>query len=209
MQKRPMQWDSRESAGCATRSAAGTSPEDVEKLRAELDNCRLELAQVRQKQEEWLEQASLLPKVRNVRDEFARRLAAQLSSEYWREQRPGRALPGGLRGRVARFVLEAMRRGNPDEWNAIEAIEQSSYFDGAWYLSEYPDVADARSSPAEHYLHHGAAEGRDPGPDFSTVFYLRSHQDVASAGTNPLVHFAMFGQAEGRAVSATTTCTGE
>jgi hypothetical protein len=202
MQERSTQWDNGEGADRAARDAVAPAAADMEKLQADLDSCRRELAQVRQKQEAWLEQASLLPKVRDARDAFARRLAAQLSSGYWASQQPGRMMPGGLRGRIARFVLEAGRRGNQEEWRAIEAIEQSPYFDGTWYLGEYPDVADAGLSPAEHYLHHGAAEGRDPGPDFSTEFYLRSYPDVAQAGTNPLVHFALFGQAEGRLSSA-------
>lgn len=166
-----------------------------------LELCRRELAQVRGQQEEWMEQAFLLPKAIATRDMFAKALASRLSSDYWARQRPGRALPGGLRGRLARWILEFGRTSNP-EWALVELLEQSRYFDAAWYLAEYPDVLAADCSPAEHYLRHGAAEGRDPGPDFSTRFYLRNAPDVAEANVNPLVHFIQQGESEGRLPTA-------
>ena len=33
-----------------------------------------------------------------------------------------------------------------------------------WYLSRYPDVAASGSEPLHHFVHYGAAEGRDPEP---------------------------------------------
>lgn len=166
-----------------------------------LELCQRELAQLHERQEEWMEQAALLPKAVSARDTFAKALASRLSSDYWARQRPGRSLPGGVRGRLARWILEFGRRPDP-EWSRIELLEKSRYFDAGWYLSEYPDVLAADCSPAEHYLRHGAAEGRDPGPDFSTVFYLRNAPDITEAGVNPLVHFLLHGQAEGRLPSA-------
>ena len=53
--------------------------------------------------------------------------------------------------------------------------------------------------PVIHYLDHGASEGRDPGPGFSTSYYLEVNRDVADAGMNPLHHFLLHGLAEGRA----------
>jgi hypothetical protein len=172
-----------------------------DRLASALDSCRLELAQLHDRQEEWMEQASLLPKAVAMRNAFAEGLAARLSSDYWVRQRPGRYLPGGVRGRLARWILEFGARPNP-EWSLVELIEKSSYFDAAWYLVEYPDVLQAGSSPAEHYLHHGATEGRDPGPKFSTAYYLRNAPDIAEAGMNPLVHFVQHGKAEGRLPTA-------
>ena len=37
-------------------------------------------------------------------------------------------------------------------------------FDADWYLAQYEDVARSGLDPLAHYLKHGAAEGRDPGP---------------------------------------------
>lgn len=174
---------------------------EASQLKDALDLCQRELAQVREQQEKWMEQAALLPKTVAARDRFAKALATQLSSAYWARQRPGRLLPGGLRGRLARWALEFGRKPDPD-WRLVELIERSPYFDAVWYLAEYPDVLDADYSPAEHYLRYGAAEGRDPGPDFSTNYYLHNAPEIAEAGINPLVHFIRHGKAEGRLPSA-------
>lgn len=80
-------------------------------------------------------------------------------------------------------------------------IEQSPWFDKAWYLSQYQDIAaDAVQSknPALHYMRQGGFEGRNPSPHFDSAFYLESNPDVAQAKINPLWHFLKSGQAEGR-----------
>lgn len=77
-------------------------------------------------------------------------------------------------------------------------IEQSPYFDTAWYLQQYSDVAKGGWNAAEHYIMHGAQEGRDPSPLFDTRRYLETYTDVAKDKLNPLVHFIEFGEAEGR-----------
>src|SRR5262249_5555283 len=68
-----------------------------------------------------------------------------------------------------------------------ELLAASELFDRGWYLKTYPDVAAADVDPAIHYLSNGAAEGRDPGPRFSTQTYLRNRPDVAGSGENPLL----------------------
>ncbi len=101
----------------------------------------------------------------------------------WRAMAPVRALVsmvGGERVRVRRM------------------LEQSNLFDREWYLKNYPDVAEARLDPLEHYLSHGANEGRDPSPVFSTRGYLLKNPDVLHAGINPLVHYLLHGCFEGR-----------
>ena len=80
----------------------------------------------------------------------------------------------------------------------LQTLRASTLFDPAWYLARYPDVGAGGMDPALHYLLHGAREGRDPGPDFSTVDYLLRYPDVAEAGFNPLVHYERYGRAEGR-----------
>ncbi|MFN4173001.1 MAG: glycosyltransferase family 4 protein [Pseudorhodobacter sp.] len=72
----------------------------------------------------------------------------------------------------------------------LPRLRRSALFDAAWYLETYPDLA--RAGPHKgardaglHYLAHGAAEGRDPGPGFSTSGYrLQGWQ----GGGNPLLH---------------------
>lgn len=73
-------------------------------------------------------------------------------------------------------------------------LRRSALFDATWYLESYPDVRAARrlgrpwqGDPAWHYLTHGAAEGRDPGPLFSTSGY-RLQTDPGDQ--NPLLHHA-------------------
>lgn len=68
-------------------------------------------------------------------------------------------------------------------------LRDSTFFDREWYLSSYPDVAISGVDPVLHYLDHGASEGRDPSPRFSTRAYLARRPDVAAALINPLVHF--------------------
>jgi glycosyltransferase involved in cell wall biosynthesis/uncharacterized protein YbaR (Trm112 family) len=82
--------------------------------------------------------------------------------------------------------------------NDLFDLEHSIYFDPSWYLETYSDVKSEGLSPALHYLMHGAAEHRDPGPWFSTRQYLRNNSDVAAAGANALLHYLRHGAQEGR-----------
>jgi hypothetical protein len=77
-------------------------------------------------------------------------------------------------------------------------IESSELFDRAWYLEKNPDIVQAGFDPVQHYLIHGAFEGRDPSPNFSSRWYLDAHEDVRNAGWNPLVHYLKYGRNEDR-----------
>ncbi len=72
---------------------------------------------------------------------------------------------------------------------SLQDIRESVFFDGAWYLRTYPDVAAAGMDPAKHYFQYGAIEGRDPGPYFSTRAYLVTHPELARAKQNALLHY--------------------
>jgi GT2 family glycosyltransferase len=85
---------------------------------------------------------------------------------------------------------------------SVTLVNGSAFFDSNWYLTQYPDVAGSGMEPARHYLLYGAAEGRDPGPLFSTRAYLETHEDIGDAGLNPLVHYLVFGQNEGRLIAS-------
>jgi lipopolysaccharide biosynthesis protein len=73
-----------------------------------------------------------------------------------------------------------------------------SLLDGDWYVGLYRDVVKTELEPGLHYLLHGAAEGRDPHPLFSTTFYLRNNPDVVKSRENPLVHYLRYGGLERR-----------
>jgi hypothetical protein len=83
----------------------------------------------------------------------------------------------------------------------IELLKKSGQFDQDWYLSVNDDVAMQKNDPVEHYVRHGAAEGRNPSPGFDAQRYLEINPDVAQKGMNPFVHFVKYGMAEGRAIA--------
>lgn len=103
-----------------------------------------------------------------------------------------------LRGarKVAWWSITLKLTRKVKEWRTL-----NEYFDSDWYLETYPDVAAAGRDPPSHYLSNGAAEGRDPGPSFSTRGYLAQNPDVAALGLNPLLHYVQFGRAEGRKIA--------
>jgi GT2 family glycosyltransferase/glycosyltransferase involved in cell wall biosynthesis len=72
----------------------------------------------------------------------------------------------------------------------------SSLFDPEWYLSRYPDVAASGAEPMYHFVHFGAAEGRDPNRFFDSAWYLDHYPDVATSGQHPLLHYLQMGAAE-------------
>jgi glycosyltransferase involved in cell wall biosynthesis len=86
----------------------------------------------------------------------------------------------------------------PRRSRAARVLRASGLFDTAWYLEAYPDVAARKVDPLEHYLRHGAREGRDPNRLFSSSWYLANNPDVAESGLNPLAHFVLRGAKEGR-----------
>lgn len=86
------------------------------------------------------------------------------------------------------------------------SVTSSQLFNASWYLAQNPDVAAAvakgLTTAEDHFLVHGAAEGRAPGPLFNPQDYLANNTDVAtavSAGlTTAVEHFIEYGAAEGR-----------
>lgn len=115
------------------------------------------------------------------------------------QEHPGVARSIAVRiGRDWRRVATALPRRLLNEVHAWR-ISRCPLFDRHWYLRMYEDVAASGADPAMHYLLHGAAEGRDPGPAFSTMGYLSRHADVAGSGRNPLLHFMRDGLALGYA----------
>ena len=85
-------------------------------------------------------------------------------------------------------------------------------FDEAYYLEQYPDVAEAVAAGAlksglEHFQKFGSKEVRNPNAFFDTQFYLESNPDILTAFENgaissPFEHYQSFGGAEGRKPSS-------
>ena len=94
--------------------------------------------------------------------------------------------------------LRAWRYRSGQMAEDVRVIEQSGLFQRDWYLDRYPEVAARKTDPIVHYLLVGAAQGKDPGPDFSTRGYASTYPDVSAHGANPLLHYVLFGKAEGR-----------
>lgn len=112
----------------------------------------------------------------------------------------------GLREKLVRLVVgreRVRRRESEAEWSAIRGLVMTNrnraegLFDAEWYLSAYPDVLEQGIDPLHHYIHHGAWENRDPGPNFNSAFYLETYLDVAASGMNPLVHYLESGREQG------------
>src|SRR5690625_502003 len=110
------------------------------------------------------------------------------TSTSWRVTKPLRFLATP----ISKFKSRRVRK-------ALKLIRRSDLFDAQWYLTQYPDVANAKVSPEEHYLRYGAHEQRNPSERFCTQWYLKTNTDVAQAGINPLVHYISYGRKEGRA----------
>ncbi|WP_372737920.1 glycosyltransferase [Neptunomonas sp.] len=66
-------------------------------------------------------------------------------------------------------------------------LADNPLFDPEWYLDRYPDIQDSGSEPLQHYCLHGAGEGRDPSPFFSTSGYRCAHS--LDMSQNPLVYW--------------------
>ena len=69
-------------------------------------------------------------------------------------------------------------------------------FDQTFYLTKYPDVANANIDPYTHFMIFGWKENRDPNLYFSTNFYKSVNPDVREENKNPLTHYNEFGIAE-------------
>ncbi len=70
----------------------------------------------------------------------------------------------------------------------IRTLSNSLLFDARYYLDTYPDVAEHGWDPLRHYVQHGAREGRQPNPWFSTRLYRAMYQS-GDDQTDPLIHY--------------------
>lgn len=153
-------------------------------LKESLRLCQLEMAAARERLEILAESQAAAELARDQLVRLARNLDARLTGSE--------RASSGWRGRVKRALNR--RIPTPEELKAAKELRKSSLFDGVWYLSTYPEVAKTGLSPALHYLRHGAKEGKDPGPDFSTRYYAARHPLISRTRTNPLLNHLRTGQ---------------
>ena len=86
--------------------------------------------------------------------------------------------------------------------SATMMVLKSGYFNSRWYARTYPDVVEAGFKPIEHYMRHGALEGRDPGPKFNAACYFAYYPEVRKKRLNPLLHYLQEGRLKGYAIRA-------
>ena len=83
-----------------------------------------------------------------------------------------------------------------NEQTLLAALTCSDMFDAQWYLTRNPDVAAAGVDAALHYLNHGAAEGRLPGPLFDEAYYLSQLNEPLNYAS-ALLHYLAEGKEKG------------
>ncbi len=78
-------------------------------------------------------------------------------------------LPARPQGRAFAAPVALLRQAAPVRHpHPLDALQASGLFDGGWYLRTHLDLQSALIDPLSHYWEGGAAEGRDPGPHFSS-----------------------------------------
>lgn len=155
------------------------------------------------------EQAEVLSRLSETQDDLVRhqaRVRAMEESTAWRVTAPLRLVGNAKRSLAAHPVGRALRlllvlpsgrlREEVRGSRYRQALAASGLFDADFYVSTNPDVP--RDRALEHYLRHGAAEGRRPNRVFDPEWYAMKHSDVAVSGIDPLMHYLLTGAAEGR-----------
>jgi hypothetical protein len=83
-------------------------------------------------------------------------------------------------------------------------FEESGLFDARWYVLDNFDVRNSGMDPLSHFVEHGDAEGRSPGPDFNSRVYAATWPDAAASKMGPLEHFLRLGREAGRSAPSFT-----
>ncbi|MFT8720575.1 hypothetical protein [Acetobacter sp.] len=104
---------------------------------------------------------------------------------------------GGAR-RARPVVVEEVEEIIVQAPEKCEPVRDALYFDSAWYLEHYPDVAEAGVDPVIHYRSSGFREGRQPNAHFNAKAYLEANPDLAGFDDDLFLHYVFFGACEGR-----------
>jgi GT2 family glycosyltransferase len=84
-----------------------------------------------------------------------------------------------------------------DAESLLYLFRTSGLLDEAWYYEAYPDVARSGKDALSHYMDFGAAELRNPGPDFDAEHYAFSYPEYRVSFPSPIAHFLRIGQRRG------------
>jgi len=82
---------------------------------------------------------------------------------------------------------------------ALDYLFIAPEFDREYYLSQYPDIADAGIDPVRHYIENGWKEFRNPRADFITSYYYSKNTGIIPENVNPFRHYIEHGRHEGLA----------
>lgn len=194
------------------------SKEDIEKLEAQIREknqklhsmsqklklTREELAIEQSKSEDFESEIKKLSSEVKRKDEEIKTTVSSLVAEK-NELEDLKQTILNNRGFVAKALAKiksGMKKGSKsnsdDNSKELALLNDSSFFDAAYYLKKNPDVAAEGVDPATHFLKFGGFEGRNPSSEFNSAWYLSNNADVRNEKLNPLVHFLMYGQKEGR-----------
>ncbi len=179
---------SRDAALAVARQAAEAAEQERQALEATIARQRKELTALTARAEAM---------VRDTEEPAGRsRPAGPAASAPVASAASAQAAP---KARRMRFIssLGLRRSATPSLRKQVAALQQSEYFDSAWYAARYPDCGGPARA-AEHYLREGALVGNDPGPKFSTTGYYQRNPDVAASEWSALGHYIFFGKSEGR-----------
>lgn len=97
-----------------------------------------------------------------------------------------------------RRLAEHVLRGSGTANTAIRILFRETLanrlFDPDWYLSKYPDIAQAGVDPLSHYLAMGWREMRDPSVVFNRSIYGSICLDFRSGRHDPILHYMLIGR---------------
>jgi hypothetical protein len=95
---------------------------------------------------------------------------------------------------VSRYETPIAENIDPGD---VALVLESGIFDAGWYLSTYPDVAEAGADPLAHFMTQARSEHRCPGPLFDTGWYVNAYGDQVPEGRNPLAYYLAVGWRQG------------
>ncbi|UYV37175.1 glycosyltransferase [Rhodobacteraceae bacterium D3-12] len=140
---------------------------------------------------------SLIHGARRSYVQQARRWHRSVTEGAERKESTGTAaLPLPARPERRPFPVPAALALDPSDPDAAigDDLASAGIYDDDWYLRSYPDLREHDTDGLEHYLTKGAAEGRDPGPYFSTSGYAMA-QGIAPQ--EAAQHYLSLGRAAG------------
>jgi glycosyltransferase involved in cell wall biosynthesis len=85
----------------------------------------------------------------------------------------------------------------PQDILTYQFAKLQPHFDSSYYQTRYQDLNGTLIGPLEHFVLHGAKEGRNPSATFDTKAYRTRYPEIASFGDNPFFHYLVVGRSKG------------